>query len=218
MHVTTRNWGSKALTNYQMARQIWDVRCDCPKLWDDYFANRYAAAARPMRAFYESLEQMLANVTEVKYGLARRLDRGAAELFPNAQLRYRRQPGVECLGPTLVEMIEHGKRCRAEIARARAMDLPDRVRARIAEDEVAFTYAERTLAYYDACVQALESARAKRTEEARKHFAEARRLADLLRADTESARYSSSHASANDTLAATLATRALEHLARLVAP
>ena len=37
-----------------------------------------------MRRFYESLEQMLSNVSELKYGLARRLDRGVADLFPDA--------------------------------------------------------------------------------------------------------------------------------------
>lgn len=216
MHVTTKNWGSKALTNYQMARQIWDVRCDCPKLWDDYFAKRYGAAATRMRSFYESLEQMLANVTEVKYGLARRLERGVADLFPNAQLRYRREPGVLCQGPALVEMIEHGRRCRAEIAGAQTMDLPGRVRARIAEDEAEFTYAERTLAYYDACVQAFQSARTNHMEEAQKHFAEAQRLAGLLRALREQTRYSSSHANAEDALAATLAPRAVEQIARLI--
>jgi len=201
-----------------MARQIWDVRCDCPKLWKDYFANRYGPAAERMRAFYESLEQMLANVTELKYGLARRLDRGVADLFPNAQLRYRPEPGVVCQGPTLVEMIEHGKRCRAEIAAAKAMSLPERIRGRIAEDEGAFTYAERTLAYYDACVQAFQAARAKRSEEGQRHFAEARRLAELLSADRQSAQYSSSHANADDALAASLAPRALEQLARLLKP
>jgi hypothetical protein len=216
MHVTTKNWGSKALTNYQMARQLWDVTTNCPALWSDYFAKRYGPAAATMRAFYESLEQMLSNATELKYGLARRLQRGAVELFPNAQLRYRREPGAACDAPTLVEMIEHGRRCRQRLDEARAIAVPDRIRLRIAEDNREFTYADQTLAYYDACVQAFQSARAGRVAEARRQYAEARRVADLLRSDTERTAHSSSHANACNTLDATLASGALDQLAKLV--
>jgi len=214
MHVTCRNWGSKALTNYQMARQLWDVRADCKALWQDYFAKRYGPADKPMRSFYESLEAMFSNVTELKYGLARRLERGAADLFPNTQLRYRREPGVTCDGPTLTEILDHGRQCRRLLEQAMAMQLPLRIQQRIAEDERNFTYGERTVAYYDACVQAFAEARAKRFDAARKHYAEAQRLADLLRADTISAKDSSSHASAADALAASLASGALKHIAK----
>ena len=93
MHVTTGHWGNKALTNYQMARQLWDVETDCEALWEDYFAPRYGPAAGIMRRFYESLEQMLCNARELKYGLARRLERGDKDLFPNSHLRYRPRAG-----------------------------------------------------------------------------------------------------------------------------
>ncbi len=218
MHVTCRNWGTRALTNYQMARQLWDVRTDCEALWRDYFAKRYGPAAGTMHAFYESLEAMLSNATELKYGLARRLDRGVPDLFPNAQLRYRREPGLTCDGPTLTEMIERGQQCRRLLERAMDLPLPTPIRRRLAEDERNFAYAERTVAYYDACAQALTEARAGRLDAARKHYAEAQRLAELLRTDTISAKDSSSHASAGDALAASLASGALKHIAKLLDP
>lgn len=218
MHVTTGNWGNKALTNYQMARQLWDVDTDCQRLWEDYFARRYGPAAQIMRRFYESLEKILCNVTELKYGLARRLDRGEEELFPTSQLRYRREPGLACDGPTLLEIVEYSKACRRLIQEALGMELPRRIKARIAEDERMFIYGERTVAYYHECVQALQLARAGRRDESLRHYTEASRIADLLRQDTTSSTMSSSHANAPDAFVASYATGALEHLAKLLGP
>ncbi len=218
MHVTTGNWGNKALTNYQMARQLWEVDTDCDALWEDYFAGRYGPAAEQMRRFYESLEQMLSNVSKLKYELARRLHRGAEDLFPTPHLRYERKPDVECEGPTLVEIVGHAKRCRQLIDRAVGMELPARIKARIAEDGRMFTYGERTVHYLHGCVQAFQLGRAGRRDEARRHYAEAVRLAELLREDTTSTTLSSSHANAANALEATYATGALEHLAKLLGP
>jgi len=218
MHVTTAGWGNKALTNYQMARQLWDVETDCEALWGDYFERRYGPAADVMRRFYESLERMLSNVSEVKYGLARRLDRGVEDLFPAPHLRYERAEGVDCDGPTLVEIVEHAGTCRALIDRALGTDLPEPVKGRIAEDERTFTYGERTIAYLHECVQAFQLGRSGRRDEGRQHFAEARRLAELLRRDTTSTTKSSSHANAPNAFEATRAMRALDHLAKLLGP
>lgn len=218
MHVTTSRWGNKALTNYQMARQLWNVQTDCEALWSDYFARRYGPAASAMRGFYESLEQMFSNADALKYGLATRLDRGAEDLFPNTHLRYRREPAQPCDGPTLLEICEYGNRCRHLLDEAQAMPLPPLVKARIAEDEQCFTYGERTVAYYHACVQSFQEVRAGRRDAARQHYAEAQRLAELLREDTVSSQGSSSHASAENAFVASLATNALERLAALLDP
>lgn len=215
MHVTTGNWGNKTLTNYQMARQIWDVKTDCEALWDDYFSRRYGPAADTMRQFYLSLEKMFSNVSELKYGLARRLGRGADDLFPTSQLRYERAAGMECEGPTLVEIVEHGKTCRTLLDRVMEAELPERIGARVAEDERMFTYGERTVAYYHECVQAFLLGRAGKVEEARPHYAEAKRIAELLRADTTSIALCYSPGAPN-AFEATYATRALEHLAKLL--
>jgi len=215
MHVTTGNWGNKALTNYQMARQIWDVATDCEALWDDYFLGRYGPAADTMRQFYLSLEKMFSNVSELKYGLARRLDRGAKDLFPTPHLRYETVPGEECTGPTLLEIVDHGKTCRALIDRALAAELPERVKARIAEDERMFTYGERTVEYLHQCVEAFRLGRAGQLDEARRHYHQARKIAELLREDTTSTSMCYSPGAAN-AFEATYATRALDHLAKLL--
>jgi hypothetical protein len=161
---------------------------------------------------------MLSNVSELKYGLARRLDRGAEDLFPTAQLRYRREPGLDCDGPTLVEIVGHADRCRRLVDRASATELPDRIRARIAEDEQTFTYGELTIRYLSECVQAFQLGRAGRRDEARRHYREAARLGELLRRDTSSTTLSSEHANAENAFVATYATGALEHLAKLLGP
>ena len=218
MHVSTGNWGSKALTNYQMARQLWDVDTDCQVLWKDYFTQRYGPAADTMRRFYESLQKTFCNVRELKYGLARRLDRGSEDLFPTPQLRYRREPGVDCDGPALLEIVAHARTCRELISQARGAELPERIMARIAEDERLFTYGERTIGYLHACVEAFQLARANKPDEARRHFAEAKRLAGLLRKDTASTSMAGRDGSAADAFVATYATGALKHLAGLLGP
>jgi hypothetical protein len=130
-----------------MARQLWNVETDCEALWQDYFTRRYGPAAKTMQACYQSLEQMLSNATVLKYNLANQLNQGAKDLFPDPHLRYQREPGQKCEGPTLVEIVAHGKQCRTLIDEARSMDLPPQIKQRIAEDEQNFTYAERTIAY-----------------------------------------------------------------------
>jgi hypothetical protein len=241
MHATTGNWGTKALTNYQMARQLWDPKTDCEKLWEDYFVRRYGPAAPTMRRFYESLEKMLSSVSELKYGLARRLNAGAKDLFPNSHLRLRREPGLQCDGPTLEEIVAAAKECRALIAQAvggvssprdaqpgsapsgaEGAAVPheqaERIKARIAEDERLFAYGERTVLYFHECAQAFTLARAGQPDDARRHLAEAQRLAALLRQDTASTKLSSSHANSPDALTASFAAGALDHIGKLLAP
>jgi hypothetical protein len=100
------------------------------------------------------------------------------------------------------------------------MRLPERINARIAEDDRTFTYAERTLAYYDACVLAFQLGRAGQREEARRHFDEAKRLAELLRQDAWSVDLSFVHDEPFplDAFHATYATGALDHLKKLLEP
>ena len=216
MHVTTTHWGNKALTNYQMARQLWDVKTDCVALWGDYFTRRYGSSAGTMRQFYETLEPMLSNANELKYGLATRLERGNADLFPTPHLRLRRETGVVCEGPTLVEMVEHSRRCRHLLGKAEAMAVSPAIKARIAEDEQAFAYGERTLDYYHACVQGFEEIRAGHRDAARVHYTEAKRVAELLRQDTVSTSVSSSHANAENGFVATGACKAVERLGEML--
>lgn len=99
-------------------------------------------------------------------------------------MQYRRQPDVKCDGPTMVEMVAAGEQCRKLIDEARRMPVPERIKARLDEDERVFTYAELTLRYYDQCVQAFQLIWAGKKDEARKHYEEAKQVAELLRQDT----------------------------------
>jgi hypothetical protein len=216
MHCTTSDWGNKALTNYQMARQLWDVKTDCEALWQDYFSRRYGPAADVMRRFYETLEKMFCNVRPLKYSLAGQLERGAADLFPTQDLQYEPTLPHQSDRPTLVEIVGYGRACRKLIDQAMNIRASDPIHARIAEDERLFTYGERTVGYYHACVQAFQLARAGKNEAARQHFREAQRLANVLREDTTSTKTASSHANAPDALTASRAAGALVHLEKLL--
>lgn len=213
MHVTTCNWGNKALTNWQMARQLWDPQTDCEALWRDYFEGRYGPAGPLMRRFYEGLERMLSNVSELKYGLARRLNAGAPDLFPTAHLRYDLKDPREKTGPTLVEILEYAARCWEILGRVKAMPLPERIARRVEEDERLFTYGERTVKFYDALCRVHFALQRGNRPQAQKALEEARALAELLRADTTSTQFSSSHANAPNALVASFAADALERFA-----
>ena len=108
-----------------------------------------------------------------------------------------------------------GRTCRTLLDQALAADLPQRIQARVAEDERMFTYGERTVAYYHECARAFLLGRAGKIEEARPHYVEAKRIAELLRADTTSVAFCYSPGAPN-AFEATYATRALEHLAKLL--
>lgn len=218
MHCTTSRWGTKALTNWQMARQLWAPESDPEALWLDYFTSRYGPAAREMRRFYESLERMLCNVTELKYGLARRLEAGAKELFPSAHLKYAATAFAKDDGVDLEEILASASACRQILAAVRDMPLPERVAARIAEDEQGFVYGDQTVRFFDALCRTYASERSGRVDEARAALTEARGLAERLKADTQSASTSSSHANARNALEASYAAGALGVLARRLGP
>lgn len=212
MHVTTDQWGSKALTNWQMARQLWDPSIDCETLWNDYFSGRYGPAQSLMRQFYERLEGMLANVSELKYGLAQRLGHGETELFPDHHLQYEKTVFPNDDGPDLVEIVEAARLCSRLLNEAKSLGLPPEFARRIVEDERAFRYAERTILFYDALCRATFRLAAGRTAEARAALWAARDLSFLLKADTTSTKFSSSHANAADALEASFASAALPRL------
>ncbi len=218
MHCTTENWGNKALTNWQMARQLWDPAVDCSDLWEDYFAGRYHEAGPQMRRFYEHLQQMLCNVSQLKYGLAHRLTRGGADLFPTSHLKYEHTKFADNDGPDLLDMLQSARECRAIVNAVLGAKLPQRVIARVTEDEALFTYGERTLQFYDALVRTYAAVRAEDSTTARAAYAEAKTLAELLAADTTSTQHSSSHANAPNALAASYAAGAPAQLSTMLGP
>jgi hypothetical protein len=212
MHVTTRNWGSRALTNWQMARELWNPATPAEEIWEDYFGGRYGPAREHMQRFYDSLEKMLSNITELKYTLARRLENGEEDLFPNPHLRYEITVYKSDDGPDFLEMLEYARGCRRLIAETAALNLPERIAQRVAEDERAFLYAERTLYFYDALCRAQFFHKTGSGDKARAAILQARKLAGLLAADTVSTKLSSSHANAADALEASFAAPALARL------
>ena len=213
MHVTTENWGPKALTNWQLARQLWDPETDVETLWNDYFEGRYGPAAKVMRGFYESLETMLANVSELKYTLAPRLAKGEAELFPHPHLQYQKTVSSSDDGPDFIEIVEAARTCRRLIDEALELPLPEEIARRIREDERVFRYAERTIFFYDALCRASFAFSSRSLDRARAALWAGRDLSLLLKSDTISTKFSSSHANAPDALEASLAAPALERLA-----
>ncbi|MBM3335152.1 DUF4838 domain-containing protein, partial [Candidatus Sumerlaeota bacterium] len=216
MHCTTDNMGNKALTNYQMARQLWEPGLDCEALWKDYFTGRYGPAHAQMRQFYENLEKMLCNVSELKYDLARQLERGAADLFPKPHLQYEKTAQQKDDGPDLVEILQSAKRCREIIGGVVKQELPERIRHRVAEDERLFTYGERTVQFYDALCRTYFDVRKSKLTEAREALAEAQELARLLEADTTSTTFSATHATDVNALSASRATGAPKRLAEMI--
>ena len=98
------------------------------------------------------------------------------------------------------------------------MTLPEPVKARLNEDQRSFTYAERFLDYCHECVQAYELGWAGKKDEARPHFEEAQRIADVLRHDTWPLGMCNVREMAANTLEATRAVGALKRLAELLGP
>ncbi|MBN1588358.1 MAG: DUF4838 domain-containing protein [Pirellulales bacterium] len=222
MHVTTGRWGNKSLTNYQMARQLWDVDTHCETLWRDYFARRYGPVADTMHDFYKVLEHMFSNIDQLKesrHSLAYLLNRGVKDLFPDPHLQFAREPGDKTNGPTLVEMVEAGKQCRELINRAMAANVPERIRQRLIEDERQFTYGERTLNYYYHCATSFRLLRQDRRDAARHHLTEAKRIARLLERDTWSMRlcYIEKSKADHNGLTCTDAVNAIRRLEKLLA-
>jgi Domain of unknown function (DUF4838)/Glycosyl hydrolase family 67 N-terminus len=217
MHVTTGNWGNKALTNYQMARQIWDVDTDCEALWLDYFTGRYGAAADKMRAFYESLETMLCNCRDLKYTLPPRLENGQRPIFNGRYLILEPEEGQ--VAPSWRETLAAKAECRAILDEVQAMALSEHAVARVAEDEGMFTYGEKTLEFYDAMTCAYNALDDGNMDVARKAYGESRELAAVLEADTVSTMDFVSPASDSpNALHASRAAAGLEVLYDLIGP
>ncbi|TWT81417.1 hypothetical protein CA13_28700 [Planctomycetes bacterium CA13] len=213
MHVSTKNWGNKALTNWQMAQQLWDVEADVEALWKDYFLTRYGKAADEMRRFYEGLEPMLSNVTWLKYTAGPNLNRGSKDAFKGSHLSYD-QTGV---GPSLLDMRKSGDACRSIINRVIAMELPERVRQRVLENERMLAYGELTLEYYDLAEQGFDAVRRNETAEANQLLEQLETVASKLKQDTVSASNAGEHANAENALDATYANGAARALRRKIA-
>lgn len=205
MHVTTKNWGTSSLTNYQFARMLWNPYLDCQELLHDYLTNRYGLAADQMNNLYQKLDTALCNATPLKYRLSFLLNQGAEEIFPEKHVKYEETHFDTDDGPDLVEMVQAIDDCVAILTQVRAEDLPERVQARLAEDAGPLHYAANTIHFYDVLARMTMYMKEGRKGEAAKWLGEMKRLGETLEKDTESTKWSSSHANASNALTASRA-------------
>jgi hypothetical protein len=212
MHCTTKNWGTRALTNYQMAKMLWNPKTNTQALFEDYLACRYGAAKETMRTCYLELEQAFANCRMLRGGLARGLEREAKNPFSSKHMHYEEFHSPTDDGPDFVEIIQHIDTARELIERAAKDELSPEQTARVAEDYRALMYGWNTLHFYDHLVCATTSLREEKVAAAKEEFQKAAALAKILEADTESAAYSSTHASAKNALAASMVVGAYRRL------
>ena len=115
-------------------------------------------------------------------------------------------------GPDFLESLEAIEACRQLLSHANAMDLPQGIRDRILEDAGPIEYAANTLHFYDKLIRATQSLRDGQREKASKLLPELKRLADALRTDTKSTRWSSAHAGAENAFDAANAKKAYERI------
>ncbi|HPD28946.1 MAG TPA: DUF4838 domain-containing protein [Phycisphaerae bacterium] len=212
MHCTTRDWGTRTLTNWQFARMLWDPKLDSKALLDDYFAHRYGPAAGKLRELYGILDTALCNATPLKYHLVDRLNRDNKELFPTRHLKHEAARFDADDGPDLVEMVASIDKCVKLMEEVQSQQWPERVRSRIMEDAGPIRYAADTLHFFDALVRARRLVQAGRRDKAKTLLPEMKRLAKALEADTTSMKWSSSHASAANGLEASLVRKAYEQM------
>ncbi|MRR12324.1 DUF4838 domain-containing protein, partial [bacterium] len=88
MHTPVANWGTRSLTQWQLASMLWNPQLDVDKLLDDYFKGRYGKAAGPMRKFYDSLRAAMSNSTEVRYPVQAHLMSNSKDIFTHKHMQY----------------------------------------------------------------------------------------------------------------------------------
>ncbi|MEN6627518.1 MAG: DUF4838 domain-containing protein [Candidatus Sumerlaeia bacterium] len=201
MHPCTRNWGTRSLTNYHFSKQLWNPEMDVDAMLNDYFAGRYGKAAGPMREFYDTLRDAMSNQSAIRYSFRDRLTSGTAELFTEKHMQLKTthyDPSttdglVYDDGPDWEEIMGDMVKCRAQLDRVKKMSLPDNIRARIAEDEGLFIYADTTYKLFDRVIACQMAITDKRMDDARKAYREAVYYGELLRADITSTKFGSAH-------------------------
>ncbi len=213
MHCTTRKWGTKALTNWLLARLLWDPHEDADSLIDDYLACRYGPAAEQMRSVYADLDTALSNATVLKYRLARRISSNAEELFTSQHMRYETSRPEINDGPDFLECLaaidSASSTVQEAIARSKGQEL---INARMLEDLHPIEYARALLHFYDAVINAMWLERAGDAEGAKRCFRHGAVWQSALQGMVDPVSFSSSHASAANAFEATYITAAWHRL------
>lgn len=216
MHTPVANWGTRTLTQWHMARMLWDPNLNADAMLDDYYTGRYGPAADQMRKVYASLRTALSNAHEMRFPLMDALNSGTDPLFPKKHMQAEIIHPATNDGPDWPEILEAFKEARAEIEAAKKIEVPDRVKARIAEDDALLAYAENTTLLYDRAIAADTALRKGDKAAARKAYEETLPIQARLKADTRSTRYGSSHANRPNALEATRITGGLARIEKAV--
>ncbi len=158
MHVPMGNWGPRTITNYQFARMLWDPATDMEAVKDEYFRARYENANGEMRGFYASLERAMMNVPEYLAtpgedenlgGRLRAFAEGKAKnIFPYRHLRMSGDHPPPDDGPSMEDTILELGSTEHLMDQALAVQVSERARACILEDEALFRYADATVRLY----------------------------------------------------------------------
>ncbi len=214
MHVPVANWGTRTLTQWQLSRMLWDPNMDIDALLNDYYPGRYGPAADAMRKVYGSLRTALGNACVMRYPLRDALQNGATSLFPMKHMQMDVVHPKTDDGPDWVEIIAALKAARAQMEKAKAISVPERIAARIAEDDRLLVYAENSILLYDCAITAQQALNNDDRAAARKALEESLAYQNRLKADKRSTKYGSSHVNSTDGLQGTRITGGLARMER----
>lgn len=151
MHVTTSDWATKTLTNYQFAKMLWNPALDVPTLLGDYFQTRYGPVARSMCDFYFHLERAMSNIMFLKLQFTERFNRIVKmkeTLFIWQHLQLDPIHPVLNNGISLTESVQELRTCRQILDETLAPSIPSLIRQRVTEDKDWFEYASNTMHFY----------------------------------------------------------------------
>lgn len=214
MHAPTANWGTRTLTQWQMARMLWDPNLNVDALLNDYYTGRYGPAADAMRKVHDCLRTAMSNAHVMRFPLQDALQNGAKPLFPTKHMRMEVSHPETDDGPDWVEILAAMKNARARMDQARAIGVPERIAARIAEDDRLLAYAENSVLLYDRAIAAQQALNNGDKAAARKALDESLPYQNKLKADKRSTKYGSSHVNSPDGLRGTRITGGLARMER----
>jgi hypothetical protein len=184
MHVTTSDWATKTLTNYQFAKMLWNPNLDVPALLGEYFQTRYGPAARPMCDFYFHFERAMSNIMFIKMQFTERFNRivkmkETLFIWQHLQLEPI-HPGLNN-GVSLKESVQELQTCREILDKTAHLPLPTLIRQRVTEDEKWFEYASHTMNFYYYLSRTYVRKVEGDIDGARREFDQVEKFAQLLR-------------------------------------
>jgi hypothetical protein len=160
MHVLIDLWGTWTLNEHLLSKILWNPEIDTNSVIDNYFASYYPTTSETTRQFYTLLEKALSNAMAWKGGLnvygkerynIQHKCRDMQELFPYNHLQY---ANSDCNSLGIADMIEYINLARQKIDQALWEAKNPEEKKRLLEDELRFTYAEKTCLFYYRIIRA----------------------------------------------------------------